>query len=162
MENSYIEIFLISMLPITELRLSIPLGVACYELNWVLVFLMAILGNFLVCIPIVYFFNYFELILNKNRYTALILKKIFSRTRSKSDMINKYKYYGVMLFVGIPLPFTGAWTGSLASYLFGFNKKKTLVAIFLGLLISGTIVTIISIFLDHLLVYLGHEICDSN
>ena len=159
MENKYLEILLMSTLPITELRLSIPIGITCYELNWLYVFLMAVLGNFLICVPILYFFSYFELILNKNKYTALILRKIFSRTRSKSKIINKYKYYGILLFVSLPLPFTGAWTGSLASYLFGFDKKKTLIAVFLGLLLSAAIVTIISIFLDHLLVYIGHDFC---
>ena len=101
-----------------------------------------------------------SLILNKNKYTASFLKKVFLRTRTKSKIINKYKYYGILLFVALPLPFTGAWTGSLASYLFGFNKKKTLIAIFLALILSGMIVTIISIFLDHLLIYIGHEICE--
>ena len=162
MENEYLETFLISMLPITELRLSVPLGITCYELYWLYVSLIAILGNFLICIPIVYFFSYFESILRKNKYAKLILEKIFSRTRSKSKIINKYKYYGVLFFVGLPLPFTGAWTGSLASYLFGFEKKKTLIAIFAGLILSATIVTIISIFLDHLLVYIGHELCEAS
>lgn len=162
MENEYLEIFLISMLPVTELRLSVPLGISCYELNWLYVYVVAILGNFLICIPIVYFFSYFESILKKNKYAAIALKKIFSRTRSKSRVINRYKYYGIVLFVGIPLPFTGAWTGSLASYLFGFKKKKTLIAIFVGLLISATIVTIISIFLENLLTYIGYELCEAG
>ena len=162
MENDYLEIFLISMLPITELRLSIPLGVTCYDLNWLYTFLSAILGNFLVCVPIIYLLSYFEPILERNKYANLVLKRIFSRTRSKSKIINSYKYYGIILFVGIPLPFTGAWTGSLASYLFGLKKRKTLLALLLGLIISGTIVTIISASLDHLLLYIGAEICESN
>ena len=162
MENEYLEIFLISMLPITELRLSVPIGVACYDLNWLFVCLAAVLGNFLVCIPIVYLFSYFEPILKRNKYANLILEKVFSRTRSKSRIINKYKYYGIILFVGLPLPFTGAWTGSLASYLFGFKRKKALAAIFLGLIISAAIVTVVSIFLDHLLIYIGHEICEAG
>ena len=87
----------------------------------------------------------------------MILRKIFSRTRSRGRIINRYKYYGVILFVAIPLPFTGAWTGSLASYLFGFNKKKSLIAIFIGLLISGTIVTTITLFSQWLLPYIGYS-----
>ena len=90
MENKYLEIFLTSMLPITELRLSVPLGITCYQLNWVYVFLSAVLGNFLICIPIVYFFNYLESILNKNKYTASFLRKVFLRTRTKSKIINKF------------------------------------------------------------------------
>ena len=115
------------MLPITELRLSIPLGVVCYDLNWISVYLIAVLGNFLVCVPIIYFFSYLEPILRRNRYANFILKRVFSKTRTKSKIINSYKYYGIILFVGLPLPFTGAWTGALASYLFGFKRKKTLM-----------------------------------
>ena len=161
MENKYLEIFLTSMLPVTELRLSVPLGVVCYSLNWLYVALLAILGNFAICIPILYLFSYFESILNKNKYSSLLLKKIFSRTRSKSKIINKYKYYGILFFVGIPLPFTGAWTGSLASYLFGFDKKKSLLAIFFGLIISAIIMTFASLFLDRLLIYLGYTLCET-
>ena len=104
METEYLKIFFMSMLPITELRLSIPIGILDYELYSLYVAIVSILGNFIICIPLVYFFSYFEELLKKNYYTNVALKKIFNRTRSKSRVINQYKYYGIMLFVGIPFP----------------------------------------------------------
>ena len=66
--DEYINIFFYSMLPITELRLSIPIGLLEYNMNWIHVFLISIAGNFIVCVPIVYFFKYIEKLFNKNYY----------------------------------------------------------------------------------------------
>ena len=155
--DEYINIFFYSMLPITELRLSIPIGLLEYNMNWTHVFLISIAGNFIVCVPIVYFFKYIEKLFNKNYYSRKILNKIFKRTRARGKLINLYKYYGIILFVGIPLPFTGAWTGCLASYLFGFGKKKTLAAIMFGLCLSASIVTLTTFFVRSLLIYIGYD-----
>ena len=144
------------MIPITELRLSIPIGLLEYNLNWIYVFIVSIAGNFIICIPIVYGFKYFEKLFKKNYYSNKFLHWIFRRTRSKGKVINLYKYYGIILFVGIPLPLTGAWTGCLASYLFGFSRKKSLIAILIGLVISASLVTLITNFLEYLLVYIGY------
>ena len=145
------------MLPISELRGSIPLGILFYELSWFYVFVLSVLGNFLICIPLLYLLGYFETLMKKNRHTDKAIRIIFSNTKSKSKMINLYKYYGVMLFVAIPLPLTGAWTGCLASYLFGFSRKKTLLAIMAGLIISATIMTIMTLSFDQLLIYTGYS-----
>ena len=158
MENEYIKLFLLSMLPITELRLSVPIGLIEYKLDWLYVFIVSVAGNFIVCIPILYLFRYLEYLLKKNYYGKKALNFIFRRTRSKSKIINLYKYYGIILFVGIPLPLTGAWTGCLASYLFGLSRKKTLIAVLIGLIISATLVTIITNFLQYLLPYLGYDL----
>ena len=158
MENEYIKLFLLSMLPITELRLSVPIGLIEYKLDWLYVFIVSVAGNFIVCIPILYLFRYLEYLLKKNYYGKKALNFIFRRTRSKSKIINLYKYYGIILFVGIPLPLTGAWTGCLASYLFGLSRKKTLIAVLVGLIISATLVTIITNFLQYLLPYLGYDL----
>ena len=156
MESKYLELFLWSMAPITELRLSIPMGILDGNLYWFYVTIVCILGNFYICIPIVYLLPDIESLFRKNRYTSSILDKIFKRTRGKSKLINKYKYYGIMLFVAIPFPLTGAWTGCLASYLFGFSRKKTLIAVAAGLFISATLVNLIVRFAEHLLVYIGY------
>ena len=158
MENEYIKLFLLSMLPITELRLSVPIGLIEYKLNWISVFGISVAGNFIICIPILYLFKYFENLLKKNYHTNKVLDWVFKRTRSKSKMINLYKYYGIILFVGIPLPLTGAWTGCLASYLFGLSRTKTLGAVLVGLIISATLVTIVTNFLHYLLPYIGYDL----
>ena len=157
MANEYLKIFFLSMLPITELRLTVPIGLLDYDLSWFYVFIICIAGNFIICIPILYLMQYVEKIFKKNYYTNKVLDNIFKRTRTKSKIINLYKYYGIIIFVSIPLPLTGAWTGCLASYLFGFSKKKTLAAIMVGLLISASLVTVISLFLEYLLIYVGYS-----
>ena len=71
---------------------------------------------------------------------------IFSKTKHRGKIINQKKFYGLIIFVGIPLPFTGVWTGALASYLFGLSQIKSSIAIIFGVIISSFIVTSISLF----------------
>ena len=145
------------MAPISELRLSLPLAIIKYDIYWLYAALLCIAGNFLICIPILYLLSNIEKFVFKYKILKSMLDFIYKRTRSKSKIINKYKYYGIMLFVGIPLPFTGAWTGCLASHIFGFNKRKTLLAAIAGLLISATIVLLITLFFQNFLSYIGYD-----
>ena len=154
--SEYLKIFFLSMAPIVELRLSLVIGLIGYDgLDPRLVIISCVLGNFLICVPILYFLNYFDRLSESSSFLNKILNKVYSRTRSKSHVINKYNYFGIVLFVGIPLPLTGAWTGCLASHLLGLDRKKTLISVFLGLIISSGIVASIAIFAQHFLPYLG-------
>ena len=155
---NYFKIFFLSMLPITELRLSVPIGYFEYEMPLAGLLLSSIAGNFLICIPVLYLIASVEKIVLKNKLGERSLNYIYNRTRSKTKIIQKYKYFGIILFVGIPLPLTGAWTGCLASHLFGFSKKKTLIAVILGLIISSTLMTLIILFFKSILIYTGYEI----
>jgi len=157
MENKYLEIFLWSMAPITELRLSVPLGILEYKLDWMAVLLFCILGNFLICIPIINLLKILDNLSTKYPLLDSALNKIYNRTRSKTKIISNYKYLGIVCFVGIPLPLTGAWTGCLASHLLGLNKKKTLISILVGLTVSSIIVILIIFFAQHLLSWIGYE-----
>jgi uncharacterized membrane protein len=74
-----------------------------------------------------------------------MLEALFRRTRSKSAVIEKYEEIGLMLFVAIPLPVTGAWTGSLAAYLMGLNFWKSIFFIFLGVCIAAVVVSILTL-----------------
>ena len=85
------------------------------------------------------------MLLRKNRYLRTIINYIINRTYSSSDRINKHKLIGLVLFIGIPLPFTGVWTGSLAAYLLSISKRDSILGIILGVCMSATIVTIISV-----------------
>ena len=82
----------------------------------------------------------------KYKYFNFFFNLIFNRTRRKSKNIEKYKFYGLILFVGIPLPVTGAWTGCIAAYLFGIENIKTFIGLFLGICMSASIVSILTIF----------------
>ena len=145
------------MLPITELRLSIPIGFFEYNLTLTEAVPIAIIGNFLICIPILYCIGFAEKIILKVNAGKLFLDFLYKRTRSKTKIIQKYKYIGLILFVGIPLPLTGAWTGCLASYLFGFSKKRSLMAIIVGLIVSSTLISLIVLFFQDILIYIGYE-----
>ena len=114
----YIKIIIFSMLPITELRLSIPYFIIFEKLDWMTVVMLSVIGNIFIGFTIFYLIAPIVIFLSKNRYFKNIINYILDRTRSKSSLINNFKALGLVLFIGIPLPFTGVWTGSLAAYLF--------------------------------------------
>ena len=137
---------LYSALPITELRASIPLAIS-WGLNPIYVLFLAIIGNI---IPV------FILIFGLDKITSLaekysqpitkFLNLVFKRTRHKtSKKIEKYGILALFFFVAIPLPMTGAWTGSIAAWLFGIPPRKAIMPIIMGIITAGIIVTLISI-----------------
>ena len=146
LDNEYLKIFIMSMLPITELRASIPWGIKFYSLSVFEIVLLSLLGNILIGVLVLYALGPIMELLSKNKIFKRILLYIFNRTKRKGKMIYLLKFYGLILFVGIPLPLTGVWTGSLAAYLFGLSKKKSILAITFGLVLSASIVTSISVF----------------
>ena len=133
------------MLPITELRAAIPWAILIQKIPWHEAAFYSILGNFLITIPILYFL---EPISNKLRHFYFMdkfLNWLFIRTRKKGKLIEKLEFYGLIIFVGIPLPVTGAWTGCLAAHIFGIQTKKAFLAIFTGLCLSASIVTTLTL-----------------
>lgn len=139
-----IKVFLIAMIPIFELRGSIPIGIHKYQLPYWKVIPISIAGNMFPIFFILLFFDFITKICFKVPFLKKILEAIFARTRRKSEVIRKYEEIGLMLFVAIPLPVTGAWTGSLAAYLFGLKFWKSILFIFLGVLIAATVVTVLT------------------
>jgi uncharacterized membrane protein len=139
-----IKVFLIAMIPIFELRGAIPIGVLSYDLPLWKVFPIAVAGNM---VPIFFILLFFDLITRfcfQVPFLKKILEAIFARTRRKGKVIEQYEEIGLMLFVAIPLPITGAWTGSLAAYLFGLKFWKSILFIFLGVLIAGVVVSFLT------------------
>ena len=138
-----ILIFLISMTPILELRGG-NLAAALLNMDPKNSFIICLLGNIIV-IPIALFF--LELIfklLRKIKFFDKIITKIENKCLSKREQLDKYGYLGLLLFVGIPLPGTGAWTGCFLASLLGMNKKKSAIAAMLGVLMAGIIMMILS------------------
>jgi len=81
---------------------------------------------------------------------------LFARTRKKVDSrIRKYEYLGLCAFVALPIPFTGAWTGALIAYLFDLKFSRSLLAIFLGLILAAVIMVVITLYVRWILGYLG-------
>jgi len=133
------------MFPITELRVSIPYFILIENLPWLKVFMFSILGNIFIGIFVRYIISPIMLFFRKNKYFNKIITYIINRTYTSSKKIKKYKVMGLILFIGIPLPFTGVWTGALAAYLLSIPKRYTIPGIILGVIMSGIIVTSISL-----------------
>ena len=140
--------FLISMMPIGELRFSVPFGYFV-GLNWYESFIFSLLGNALITYILISFINFYKLsniqkLLNKLPFIGKIFRRWHNSALQKSLKFNKFTYINLALFVSIPLPITGAWTAVMISTLLGLRPFKSFIYIFLGLIISCSIVTIIS------------------
>ena len=137
---------LLSVLPISELRGGIPYAIA-FGLHPVLAYLFGVLGNLLV-IPLVFFFldNIHKYFLKLKIYSK-IFDKYVNRNRKKLEKYvgSKFEFWALVLIVAIPLPMTGAYTGSILAWFFGLKRRKSYLAISLGILIAGLIVSLISL-----------------
>ena len=141
--NKELIIFIISLLPILELRGGM-LAATLLGINFKRSFIICILGN-IIPIPLVLLFleKIFNL-LRKWKVTKKLSEWLKKKALSKRKQIDKYGYLGLILFVGIPLPGTGAWTGSLLAILLGLNKRKSFICILLGILLAAIIMSIVS------------------
>lgn len=135
--------FIISMVPILELRGGLVaaslLGIGVFK-----AIVLCVIGN-VVPIPFILFF--ITPVFNWMKKTKLfrpLVEKLEEKSMSKSDQIQKYEFWGLALFVGIPLPGTGAWTGALIAALLGIDIKKASLSIFIGIIIATIIMTFIS------------------
>lgn len=142
-----IKVFLSALTPIGELRLAIPLGLVNFKLPWWQVYLVAVIGNMVPPILILWFLpKVSDWLIKKSKIFNDFFMWLILRTRKKTEkQINKYGVLALILFVAIPLPNTGAWTGALASWIFGLPFKKSLWSIFIGVLIAGVLVSILTL-----------------
>lgn len=135
-------VFMVSMLPILELRGGIITGFLL-GLDLAPSFVIAFIGNI---IPIPFILLFIKFIFRQMKKTRLrgMVERLETKAMSKSDQIQKYAYWGLLLFVGIPLPGTGAWTGSLIAALLNMDIKKSFFVIVLGVLMAGIIISVFS------------------
>jgi len=127
--------------PISELRGAIPVAITVFHFPWYYAFLLAVIGNLLPVPFILLFLDAFSKLLGKIGIFERMLQWFFKHTRRRGKIIERYERIGLTLFVAIPLPITGAWTGSVVAVLFGLRFKHALLSIFIGILIAGIIVT---------------------
>ena len=141
--NKIIGIFLISMLPIIELRGAIPIG-AAIGLPWYLNMIISIIGNMLP-VPFILLFSVkaFEF-MKKHNIMVKFIEKIENRAKKRSEGLATGEFIGLMLFVAIPFPGTGAWTGALIAALLQFDRKRSFFYIGLGVVIAAVIMTLAS------------------
>ena len=138
-----ITIFIISMLPIIELRGGM-IAAALLHLSLWKAFIICFIGNIL---PIPFILWFIRAILNWMRNVKCFKKIVLwldDKVEKKKGQIEKYGFWGIVLFVGIPLPGTGAWTGSLIAAMLDMNKKKAFLAATLGVVLAGVVMAIFS------------------
>lgn len=147
----YLSVFFISMLPIFELRGAVPWGVA-NDLPLLAVLTVSIIGN-MIPVPFIILFirHIFAWMKKKSTWLRNIAEKLEKKAHTKGDILVKYETFGLFLLVAIPLPGTGAWTGSLVAALFDLRLKNALPAIFLGVVAAGIIMSVISYGVDALI-----------
>lgn len=135
-------VFIISMIPILELRGSI-LAAGFLKMKFLSTFIAAVAGNML---PIPFILLFIEKIFEWLKKTKLknAVEKLEKRALSKSEQIQKYGKFGLFLFVAIPLPGTGAWTGALAATLLRMKPKESILPIFLGVVTAGLVMSLIA------------------
>jgi uncharacterized membrane protein len=140
---NHLWVFFISMLPIVELRVGIPTGAFLGLPLWSN-YLVSIIGNFLPVPFILLFIRKILAWMKTTKRLAKIALWLEEKAQKKSDQVMRYASLGLFLFVAIPLPGTGAWTGALIASLLDMRMKYALPAIFLGVLAAGAIMSLAS------------------
>ncbi|MBM3154566.1 MAG: small multi-drug export protein [Chloroflexi bacterium] len=134
-------VIIISALPIIELRGALPVAINLFGMPWYWALPLAVIGNMLPVPISLLFLDSIAKIVSKVDTGKKVINWVFERTRRREKIIQRYERIGLMLFVAIPLPFTGAWTGSIAAFLMGQRFLHSFLSIFCGVLIAGVIVT---------------------
>lgn len=137
-----ILVFLISCMPILELRAGL-LAASLLKLNPVTSYIICVIGNILPIPFILWLIEKIFDFLKKTKLKSFILK-LEDKALSKKEQIEKYGFWGLVLFVGIPLPGTGGWTGALIASLLKMDKKRAFLAILLGVVMASIIMMLIS------------------
>ena len=136
--------FFMAMVPVIELRGAIPYGVIA-GLRVPAAFIIAVTGN-LVPIPVLVVFTrkVFEWLRTKSDRLDRMVSRLESKAEKNQEVVNRYKFWGLVLLVAIPLPGTGAWTGALVAAMMDMRLKNAMPAIILGVIIAGVIVTTVT------------------
>jgi uncharacterized membrane protein len=138
-------VIILSALPVSELRGGIPVGLALYDFSILKTFCLAVFGNFVPVIPLLLFLPAVREFLSKWEILKRFFDWFFERTKRNAKVVEKYEAIGLALFVSIPLPFTGAWSGCVAAILFRLRFKYSIIAILCGIILAGIAVTILSL-----------------
>lgn len=141
----WLVVFIISVLPILECRLGMFTAIVLLGMNPFVGFLISFVGNILPIPFILLLINWIFDILKKIPGIKKPVIWLEQKTLKKKDKIDKYGIWGLLLFVAVPLPGTGAWTGSLLASLLHLDKKKSFGVICIGVFIAGLIISILSL-----------------
>ncbi len=139
--SQWVVTVLLAMAPISELRGAIPYAVSAGA-PWPLAYAVCVAANFLAVVPVVYLIDPVSRFLRRASVFDRFFDWLFARTRRKGRLIERFESIGLVLFVAIPLPVTGAWTGAVAAFIFGVRRPLALGALFFGVAIAGALVTL--------------------
>lgn len=140
--DQHILVAFLSALPITELRGAIPFAIFILKMPWHEAFLWSLLGNIIPIPIILLLLDPAQRLISRWSYGDRFFRWLFARSRRKGGKVEKYGVIGLTMFVAVPLPVTGAWTGAAIAYIFGIKFKHALLAIIAGVIIAGTLVTL--------------------
>ena len=142
----WLQIFIQSMIPWWEGRYAVAYAIINFGWSWWQALPIAIVGNMIPIPFILLFFKYVEKFLRNYDSWSRLMDWLFERTRKRADAkIKRYEHLGLLVFVAIPLPFTGAWTGALIAYLFDLRFGRSIITIFIGVVIAALIITILTL-----------------
>ena len=143
---NWLATILISCLPVAELRGAIPIALLQYQMHPAEAYLLAVIGNMIPVIPLLLYLEPVSDYLRRFRFWNKFFDWLFTRTHhNHSATFEKYGTLGLAIFVAIPLPATGAWSGCAAAFVFGIGFRHALMAITAGVLIAGVVVTIVTL-----------------
>lgn len=138
--GKFIFTMLVSMLPVVELRAGVPFGVAGLGLSYPVAFIAAVLGNIIPAPIIITYVRRIFLWLRRNLpWLNWAVDRLEKKAHLKGQKVTRYKYLGLYLFVAIPLPGTGAWTGAMAAAFLDMPLRKALPSIAFGVVTAGLI-----------------------
>ena len=143
--SEFLQVFFTAAAPISELRAAIPLAVNVHHISWPIAFVVAIAGNLLPVPFLLLFLDPLSKLLSKVKLFERIINWVFERSRRRGKIIERYETIGLALFVAVPFPITGAWTGAIIAFLLGISFWRAFISIAIGVLIAGAIVTTLTI-----------------
>ena len=144
MINEIIKMIAITFVPTLELRASIPYGIFAANISWLIVFAVCVVANIIVGILIYLLMDLIIKIITKIPVITKVWDNYVAKNQQKIQKgVDKYGKWALAIFIGIPLPGSGVYTGALAAYLIGLRFKKFMVANVIGVIIAGIAVTVI-------------------
>lgn len=145
MIKELLRVFFLSILPVSELRGAIPLGLLFYKLPVLPTYLVAVLGNILPIVFILIYLEFFYQYLCRWKWGERFFSWLFKRTRAYQEKYERYGAIFLLFFVALPFPITGAWTGAAIAFFLGIRFWYAFPAISGGVLVAGILVTLASL-----------------
>ena len=139
----YIKLFFLSMVPVVELRGTIPLGIAM-KLNPVYTYMVCVIGSSIISVPVVLMFRQVIDYLRHRKYFNKVIRWIDKKIEGRAKKLKAASILGLIVFVGVPLPTTGSWSGSALASLFKMRVVESLLGIFIGNAIAGAVMLTVS------------------